>query len=58
MNLNEIKIYINGRPVRYFYTLPDNRSKNQKKRDRKEWFKNKRKQFKGLSFKITLEDEI
>ncbi len=55
MNLNDWKITLNGQPVSRSDSLPDTRSKNQKKKDRKEYFKQKRKQFKGISFTIPME---
>lgn len=47
MNLNDYKTTLNGQPVVYSDSIdslfPDTRSKNQKKKDRKEYFKQKRK---------------
>lgn len=47
MNLNDYKTTLNGQPVVYSDStdglFPDTRSKNQKKKDRKEYFKRKRK---------------
>ena len=43
MNLNDWKITLNGQPVVRSDSFPDTRSKNQKKKDRKEYFKQKRK---------------
>ena len=49
MNLNDWKITLNGQPVVRSDSIdnfvPDTRSKNKKKKDRKEYFKMKRKQF-------------
>ena len=59
MNLNDWKITLNGQPVDRSDSIddlfPDTRSKNQKKKDRKEYFKMKRKQFKGISFTFPME---
>lgn len=59
MNLNDWKITLNGQPVSRSDSIvdlfPDTRSKNQKKKDRKEFFKNKRKQSGSLMFEIPLE---
>lgn len=59
MNLNDWKITLNGQPVSRSDSIddlyPDTRSKNQKKKDRKEYFKMKRKQFKGISFTLPME---
>ena len=55
MNLNDWKITLNGQPVVRSDSFPDTRSKNQKKKDRKEYFKMKRKQFKGISFTLPME---
>lgn len=59
MNLNDWKITLNGQPVVRSDSIddlfPDTRSKNQKKKDRKEYFKMKRKQFKGISFTFPME---
>ena len=59
MNLNDWKITLNGQPVVRSDSIddlfPDTRSKNQKKKDRKEYFKKKRKQFKGFSFTLPIE---
>lgn len=43
MNLNDWKITLNCQPVVYSDSFPDTLSKNQKKKDRKEYFKMKRK---------------
>lgn len=47
MNLNDYETTLNGQPVVYSDSIdssfPDTRSKNQKKKDRKEYFKRKRK---------------
>lgn len=55
MNLNDWKITLNGQPVVSSDSFPDTRSKNQKKKDRKEYFKMKRKQFNGISFVLQKE---
>lgn len=59
MNLNDWKITLNGQPVVYSDSIddlfPDTRSKNQKKKDRKEYFKKKRKHFKGISITLPME---
>ena len=55
MNLNDWKITLNSQPVVRSDSLPDTRSKNQKKKDRREYFKMKRKQFKGISFTFPME---
>ena len=59
MNLNDWKITLNGQPVVRSDSIddlfPDTRSKNQKKKDRKEYFKMKQKQFKGISFTLPME---
>ena len=59
MNLNDWKITLNGQPVVYSDSIddlfPDTRSKNQKKKDRKEYFKMKRKHFNGISFTLPME---
>ncbi len=43
MNLNDWEITLNCQPVVYSDSFPDTLSKNQKKKDRKEYFKMKRK---------------
>jgi hypothetical protein len=47
----------NGEPItiKRAEGFPDTRSKNQKKKDRKEYFKNKRKSRRSLSFTIEKE---
>lgn len=59
MKWSDCKIYLNGQPVVRSDSIddlfPDTRSKNQKKKDRKEYFKMKRKQFRGISFTIPME---
>lgn len=55
MNFSDCKIFINGQPVVRSSNFSDDRSKNQKKKDRKEFYKNKRKQFKGINFTIPME---
>ena len=53
MNLSDFKITLNGEPIKKITSnsLPDNRSKNQRKKDRKEYFKNKRKSRGSLTIK-------
>lgn len=57
MNLNDWKITMNGQPVVYSDSIddlfPDTRSKNQKKKDRKEYFKQKRKMRGSFTIKLT-----
>ena len=57
MNLNDWKITLNGHPVVYSDSIddlfPDTRSKNQKKKDRKEYFKQKRKMRGSFTIKLT-----
>lgn len=55
MDFSDYKIFINGKPVVRSSNFPDTRSKNQKKKDRKEFYKNKRKQFKGIKITIPME---
>lgn len=55
MNLNDWKITLNCQPVVSSDSFPDTRSKNHKKKDRKEYFKMKRKQFNGISFALPKE---
>ena len=57
MNLNEYTLFIDGHPVvrSSENPFPDTRSKNQKKKDRKEYFKNKRKQRGSITFELPLE---
>ena len=57
MNLSDFEITINGQPIQKVTSIsfPDNRSKNQKRKDRKEYFKNKRKSRGSLSFTIEKE---
>ena len=57
MNLYDWKITLNGQPVVYSDSIddlfPDTRSKNQKKKDRKEYFKQKRKMRGSFTIKLT-----
>ena len=53
--MKEYIITINGQPVVRSDFLPDTRSKNQKRKDRKEFFKNKRKQRGSLTFELPIE---
>lgn len=55
MNLNDWKITLNGQPVSRSDSLPDTRSKNQKKKDRKEYFKQKRKMQGSLTIELPME---
>ena len=57
MNISDYEITINGQPIKKVTSTSflDNRSKNQKRKDRKEYFKNKRKQRGSLSFTIERE---
>ena len=55
MNLSDYQLYINGQPIKRAEGFPDTRSKNQKRKDRKEYFKNKRKMRGSLSFTIEKE---
>ena len=55
MNLNDWKITLNGQPVVRSDSLPDTRSKNQKKKDRKEYFKQKRKMRGSLTIELLME---
>ena len=56
MSLNDYKITLNGQPVVYSDSIdglfPDTRSKNQKKKDRKEYFKRKRKMCGSFTIKV------
>lgn len=51
----EYKLYLNGEPVIRSDAFPDNRSKNQKRKDRKEYFKLKRKSRGSITFEIPRE---
>lgn len=53
-NLNDWKITLNGQPVGRSDSLPDTRSKNQKKKDRKEYFKQKRKMRGSLTIELPM----
>ena len=53
--MKEYIITINGQPVVCSDSLPDTRSKNQKRKDRKEYFKQKRTMRGSLSFEIPIE---
>lgn len=60
MNLNDWKItLLNGQPVGRSDSIddlfPDTRSKNQKKKDRKEYFKQKRKMCGSLTIELPIE---
>jgi hypothetical protein len=55
MNLNDLKITLNGQPVVRSDSFPDTRSKNQKKKDRKEYFKQKRKIRGSLTIELPME---
>ena len=55
MNLNDWKITLNGQPVVRSDSFPDTRSKNQKKKDRKEYFKQKRKMRGSLTIELPME---
>ena len=59
MNLNDWKITLNGQSVVRSDSIDnlvqDTRSKNQKKKDRKEYFKMKRKQLNGISITLPME---
>ena len=59
MNLNDWKITLNGQPVSRSESIddlfPDTRSKNQKKKDRKEYFKQKRKMSGSLIIELPTE---
>ena len=56
MNLNDYKTTLNGQPVVYSDStdglFPDTRSKNQKKKDRKEYFKRKRKMRGSITIEV------
>ena len=54
MNLSDYQLFINGQPIEIKRAegFPDTRSKNQKKKDRREFYKNKRKPRGSLSFTI------
>ena len=56
MNLNDYKTTLNGQLVVYSDStdglFPDTRSKNQKKKDRKEYFKRKRKMRGSITIEV------
>lgn len=53
--MKEYIITMNGQPVVRSDFLPDTRSKNQKRKDRKEYFKLKRTMRGSLTFEIPIE---
>ena len=55
MNLSDYQLFVNGQPIKKAEVFQDTRSKNQKRKDRKEYFKNKRKMRGSLSFTIEKE---
>ena len=56
MNLNDWKITLNGQPVsRSIDVFSVTRSKNQKKKDRREYFKRKRKMRGSLTIELPIE---
>lgn len=59
MNLNDYKIYLHGPTVKHSDStddlFPDTRSKNQKKKDRKEYFRQKRKLRGSLTIELPME---
>ena len=59
MNLSDYKIYLNGQPIKRSDStddlFSDTRSKNQKKKDRKEYFKQKRKLRGSLTIELPME---
>lgn len=57
MKLSDYQLFINGQPIKIkrAEAFPDTRSKNQKKKDRREFYKNKRKSRGSLSFTIEKE---
>ncbi len=55
MNLNDYKITLNGQPLVRSDSFPDTRSKNQKKKDRREYFKQKRKMRGSLTIELPME---
>ena len=55
MKLSDYTITINGNPVVKADSFPDTRSKNQKRKDRKKYFSDKRKASGSLEFKIEKE---
>ena len=55
MDMNDWKITLNGQPLVRSDSLPDTRSKNQKKKDRKEYFKQKRKMHGSLTIELPIE---
>ena len=55
MNLSDYTITLNGNPVVKADSFPDTRSKNQKRKDRKKYFSDKRKASGSLEFEIKKE---
>lgn len=55
MTLSEYKITINGQPLQRATLFKDTRSKNQKRKDRKDYFKLKRTMRGSLTFEIPIE---
>ena len=55
MKLSDYTITLNGNPVVKTDSFPDTRSKNQKRKDRKKYFSEKRKASGSLEFKIVKE---
>lgn len=55
MKLSDYTITINGKPVVKADSFPDARSKNQKRKDRKKYFSDKRKASGSLEFEIKKE---
>ena len=53
--MSDYQLFINGKPIKRVEGFPDTRSKNQKRKDRKEYFKDKRKMRGSLSFTIEKE---
>lgn len=56
-SLNDYEIFLDGQQIKKVTSselFPDTRSKNQKKKDRKEWFKQKRKSRGGFSIDLPL----
>lgn len=52
MKLSDYTITLNGNPVVKADSFPDTRSKNQKRKDRKKYFSDKRKATVSLEFEI------
>lgn len=55
MKLSDYTITLNGNPVVKTDSFPDTRSKNQKRKDRKKYFSDKRKASGSLEFEIKKE---